>query len=97
MATPNTLKRLRDRKERLQTRLKKLEVEQQLRDARAGVRARKAETRRLILLGRWLEMQIDRNPKVATWVRRGLDKWLDRPHDRALFGFDDGHPAAHRS
>ncbi len=47
---------------------------------------RSAETRRKILLGAWAMRFMDGNPKSRENVMAGLDKFLSREDDRALFG-----------
>ena len=48
------------RKERLEKRVKHLRARKQEADGRLKLLERKAETRKLILLGRWLEGQMNR-------------------------------------
>ena len=89
MADSAKLQRLIARKERLQARLKQLEAQQGRRDARASVRARKRETRELILLGRLTKTMMAKSPRFAARIRRALDEWLTRPHDREIFHLDE--------
>ena len=82
----------------LQQKLRQLQLRQQRTDARKrainGVRERKADTRRKILLGGLIleklrQGQLDR-PLIEAW----LDQALTRAGDRALFGLPVAAPAA---
>lgn len=67
-------------------RLKALKKRETLQQARLANLERKAETRRLILLGRLLEEWMKKDPVITKKVRRRLGQWLDKPQDRELFG-----------
>ena len=74
-------------------RLKALEQEKQqdlaTRMRRVHVRlnraARRRRTRQLILLGSYLEHQMQADPARDAQVRAGLETFLTRPYDRAAF------------
>ena len=46
---------------------------------------RKKETRRLVLLGAFLKSRMDANDETKTKTMAGLDSFLKRPEERALF------------
>ena len=68
-------------------RKKKFILEQQIRRAQIRVNAkeRKLRTRRLILLGSYLDDIIQNDPVSMKRVSKGLDEFLERDRDRALF------------
>jgi septal ring factor EnvC (AmiA/AmiB activator) len=49
--------------------------------------ARKLETRRLVLLGAFLKSRMDASEESKMKTLAGLDAFLKRPEERALFGF----------
>lgn len=51
------------------------------------VEARKLETRRLVLLGAFLKSRMDASEESKSKTLVGLDGFLKRPEERALFGF----------
>ena len=59
----------------------------QIRRAQARLSAadRKRRTRRLILLGSYVEHTTQADPTAHTRLRKGLDAFLERDQDRALF------------
>ena len=82
---------LKAKKDRLQEveaeRVRKLNLE--LRRARYQVQAkeRKRRTRRLILIGTYVESKKD-DPEASARLLHGLDGFLTRPRDRELFDLD---------
>ena len=68
-------------------RKKKLILEQQIRRAqvRINTKERKRRTRRLILLGSYLDDIIQNDPVSMKRVSKGLDEFLERDRDRELF------------
>ena len=68
-------------------RKKKLILEQQIKRAtsRLNAKERKRRTRRLILLGSYLDDIIQNDPVSMKRVRKGLDEFLERDRDRELF------------
>ena len=46
---------------------------------------RKKETRRLVLLGAFLKIRMDANDETKNKTMAGLDSFLKRPEERALF------------
>ena len=76
----------KDRIARLEER--KRAIDAQLREAKAREKkkARAQDTRRKILLGALLLEEMDRDEKLAKWVRRKLPRYLKRDVDRELFG-----------
>ena len=73
------LKELRSKKKSL--------LERQIRRAQVRINAkeRKRRTRRLILLGSYLDDIIQNDPVSMKRVRKGLDEFLERERDRELF------------
>ena len=59
----------------------------QIRRAQARLSAadRKRRTRRLILIGSYIEYTTQADPVSMTRLRKGLDEFLERDQDRALF------------
>ena len=74
------LKELRSKKKSL--------LERQIRRAQVRINAkdRKLRTRRLILLGSYLDDIIQNDPVSMKRVSKGLDEFLERDRDRELFG-----------
>ena len=60
----------------------------QIRRAQARVSAadRKRRTRRLILIGSYVDCVSQADPASMTRLRKGLDEFLERDQDRVLFG-----------
>ena len=54
---------------------------------------RKRRTRRLILLGSYLDDIIQNDPVSMKRVSKGLDEFLERDRDRELFGLPPTKPA----
>ena len=73
------LKELRSKKKSL--------LERQIRRAQVRINAkeRKRRTRRLILLGSYLDDIIQNDPVSMKRVSKGLDEFLERDRDRELF------------
>ena len=59
----------------------------QIRRAQARLSAadRKRRTRRLILIGSYIDSVSQADPEAMTRLRKGLDEFLERDQDRALF------------
>lgn len=55
--------------------------------SRLKVDERKKETRRLVLLGAFLKNRMDASDETRAKTLAGLDKFLHRIDERALFGF----------
>ena len=53
--------------------------------ARVSTADRKRRTRRLILIGSYIEHTTQADPGSMTRLRKGLDEFLERDQDRALF------------
>ena len=53
--------------------------------ARAAATERKQDTRRKILAGSWVLSRADQDPEAARRLNQGLDGFLERDRDRALF------------
>ena len=67
-------------------RLAKLEFERRRAEAAASQKARKADTRRKILIGSMLLPEIELGSEFGEMLRAKLGGYLTRDDDRALFG-----------
>ena len=80
---------LEDRLDRLRERNRKAEAQLKARKARLEsaerARERRLRTRRLILMGSYMEHLADRDPDARARLQRGLDGFLARDRDRELF------------
>ena len=80
---------LESRLDRLRERNRKAEAQLKARKARLEsaerARERRLRTRRLILLGSYMEHIAGRDPEARERLRRGLDGFLLRDRDRELF------------
>ena len=103
MARQETLKQeLKARKKELQDaqRRQRDNLQKQIRRAQARISAaeRKRRTRRLILMGSYLEHVTGDDPGQRDRLIKGLDVFLERDRDRELFGLapnketSDGNP-----
>jgi hypothetical protein len=79
-STNKRIKALRERKAQLENELRTLQD-------RARREERKKETRRQILAGAWLFDLIERGAFPADAFEEGMDTFLVRDRDRALFDF----------
>ena len=91
MTRQETLKReLKERKKELQDaqRRQRDNLQKQIRRAQARVTAaeRKRRTRRLILIGSYMEHVTQTDPDRKARLRKGLDSFLEQERDRELFG-----------
>lgn len=84
------MSQLDDRITATEVRLKQLKAKQQRIEARRKTveanRARKADTRRKILIGAIVLAKIERNEFKQDQLNTWLNEALTRPDDRALFG-----------
>ncbi len=82
----------RDKIAVLEEKLRQLKAREQAVEARRRVlesrRARKADTRRKILVGAIVLAKVERGEIPEADLRRWLDAALSREDDRALFGFE---------
>ena len=80
---------LESRLDRLRERNRKAEAQLRARKQRLEsaerARERKLRTRRLILMGSYMEHLADRDPDARARLQRGLDGFLARERDRELF------------
>ena len=60
--------------------------------ARISVRERKRRTRRLILMGSYLEHVTQDDPERKARLMKELDGFLERDRDRGLFGLQPREP-----
>ena len=91
MTRQATLKReLKARKKELQDaqRRQRDNLQKQIRRAQVRVSTsdRKRRTRRLILIGSYMEHVIQSDPDRKARLMKGLDSFLERERDRELFG-----------
>ena len=91
MTRQATLKReLKARKKELQDaqRRQRDNLQKQIRRSQARVSAddRKRRTRRLILIGSYMEHVTQSDPDRKARLMKGLDSFLERERDRELFG-----------
>lgn len=81
-----------ERVERLKAELKAAQEAVAMEELRAlaedGREARKAETRRKVLLGALVMAQAEQDSTTKQWVENLLAAGLTRPAERALFGLD---------
>ena len=76
-------------KEKLAQKKAKLKAAEQARiRARISVRDRKRRTRRLILIGSFMEHVTQTDLDLKARLMKGLDGFLERERDRELFGLD---------
>ena len=75
----------RQLKEKLAQKKAKLKVAQARIRARISVRDRKRRTRRLILIGSYMEHVTQTDPDLKTRLMKGIDDFLERDRDRELF------------
>ena len=76
----------RQLKEELAQKKAKLKAAQARIRARISVRERKRRTRRLILIGSYMEHVTQTDPDLKARLMKGLDGFLERDRDRELFG-----------
>ena len=86
----NSLKRMyerdeRDLMEKLGQKKAKLKAAQARIRARISARERKLRTRRLILIGSYMERVTQTDPDRKARLMKGLDGFLERGRDRELF------------
>ncbi|HEY6457808.1 MAG TPA: mobilization protein [Steroidobacteraceae bacterium] len=92
MPSPSVAKAGLPKTEELRRKLEQLKARRERIDARlhylASKQARRADTRRKILVGAIILAQLERGEIDQRNFRAMLDKTLTRADDRALFGFD---------
>ena len=75
-----------DLREKLAKKKAKLKAAESRIRARISARERKRRTRRLILMGSYLEHVTKTDPHSLDRLMKGLDEFLERDRDRELFG-----------
>ena len=80
-------KEAQDLREKLAKKKAKLKVAEGRIRARISARERKRRTRRLILMGSYLEHVTSDDPGKRDRLMKGLDGFLERDRDRELFDF----------
>ena len=75
----------RQLKAKLAQKKAKLKVAQARIRARISVRERKRRTRRLILIGSYMEHVTQTDPDLKARLMKGIDGFLERDRDRELF------------
>ena len=78
-------KQERELKDKLAKKKAKLDAATRRLRARAAATERKWDTRRKILAGAWVLARADQDPEAARRLTQGLDGFLERDRDRALF------------
>ena len=76
-----------DLREKLAKKKAKLKAAESRIRARISARERKRRTRRLILIGSYMEHVTRTDPDRKDRLMKGLDEFLDRDQDRELFDF----------
>ena len=74
-------------REKLAKKKAKLKAAESRIRARISARERKRRTRRLILIGSYMEHVTRTDPDRKDRLMKGLDEFLDRDQDRELFDF----------
>ena len=74
-----------DLREKLAKKKAKLKAAESRIRARISVRERKLRTRRLILIGSYIEHVTQTDPHSLDRLMKGLDSFLERDRDRELF------------
>ncbi len=75
-----------DRLAKLEEQRARINAEIQRVRAREQQQKRKADTRRKVLVGAWILGKVDSGEWPEERLLDGLDGYLERDHDRALFG-----------
>ena len=78
-------KQERELKEKLAKKKAKLDAATRRLRARAAATERKQDTRRKILAGAWVLARAAQDPEADRQLTQGLDGFLERDRDRALF------------
>ena len=78
--------------EKLAKKKAKLKAAERRIRARISARERKRRTRRLILIGSYMEHVTQTDPDRKARLMKGLDGFLERDRDRELFGLDHEEP-----
>lgn len=93
------IKKIEDRKQKLEAQKAKLDekrakiaADMRRLEARVSEAKRKRDDKRKILIGAWVLRQIKDGNIDELEVLRGLSNYLQKEHDRALFGLDGGKP-----
>ena len=81
-----------DLREKLAQKKAKLKAAEARIRGRISVRERKRRTRRLILMGSYLEHVTQDDPERKARLMKELDGFLERDRDRELFGLDHEEP-----
>ena len=87
-----------DLREKLAKKKAKLKAAKSRIRSRISARERKRRTRRLILIGSYIEHVTQTDPHSLDRLMKGLDDFLERDHDRELFDLPpskenaDGNP-----
>ena len=84
-----------DLREKLAKKKAKLKADESRIRARISVRERKLRTRRLILMGSYLEHVTKTDPHSLDRLMKGLDEFLERDRDRELFGLQVKRETTH--
>jgi multidrug resistance efflux pump len=82
MNASQKLKKLEEKREQLEARIKNIEASELTRE-------KKEDTRRKILIGAFYMEQMEKHEDLKTKVLAFLDDFLVRPMDRKLFGLPE--------
>ena len=83
-----------DLREKLAKKKAKLKAAESRIRARISARERKRRTRRLILMGSYLEHVTKTDPHSLDRLMKGLDEFLERDRDRELFDYRSARKSA---
>ena len=81
-------KEAQELREKLAKKKAKLKAAESRVRARISARERKRRTRRLILIGSYMEHVTQTDPDRKARLMKGLDGFLERDRDRELFGLE---------
>ncbi|MCY3969428.1 MAG: mobilization protein [Acidobacteria bacterium] len=84
-AANERIAKLKQRRDQLSARLQRLQQAEK-------ARQRKLRTRRLILIGSFFEARAAEDPDLRARILQGLDGFLTKPRDRALFDLPSEAP-----
>ncbi len=82
----NTMSKTNEKLAKLEEQRARINAEIQRVRAREQQQVRKDETRRKVLIGAMLLGKAHTDSELKARLVRELDDYLERPHDRALFG-----------
>ena len=81
MKPEERIAKLEERRQQLTARISRMRNAERAKE-------RKRRTRRLILIGSYVESKTADDPEASARLLQGLDRFLTRPRDRELFDFE---------